>query len=355
MAEERTSRWVLAFDDGCGTCREISAVVRNASQGRLDVAPLRSPEVERWRALHFGAEPPWAPTLFRLSAASGPQEAEEPDEPTVLGAWTGPRMAAPLLRVLGPRSAWRVLHALGRLRRRAAGKADALPGAPRGRVAVSRAQFLRYTGGAAVATALVLTGRTPAFAEQEQASAHRWAARRAAEGRLPQTYTEVSAYPPAYRKAVYAQSAPQVRSSLWTDHLTAFETSRKELNSVQRAVLKSARTIAGEPSNFDRTRGSEGPAEPLRGRLLELHRNAADAFGAESAYAMLANLGPVGTPEQGAGEVHAAIPDCGCSVRDPYCVLGGCEAGNGRCRVIVDDCGTFYAFDCDGGCPGIPW
>ncbi|GFN01028.1 hypothetical protein Sfulv_58380 [Streptomyces fulvorobeus] len=302
---EQTSRWVLAFDDSCGTCREISAAVRNASQGRLGVAPLRSPEVERWRTLHFGAEAPWAPTLFRLSEVSGPQETSETVEPAVLGAWTGPRMAAPLLRVLGARSAWRVLHALGRLRRRAAGKADALPGAPRGRVAVSRAQFLRYTGGAAVASALVLTGRTPAFAEQEQTSAHRWAARRAAEGRLPRTYTEVSAYPPAYRKAVYAQSAPTVRSSLWTDHLSAFEASRKELSPAQRAVLANARAIAAEPSNFDRARGSEGPAEPLRGRLLELHRDAADAFGAEGAYAMLANLGPAGSTE---GRVTSTWP-----------------------------------------------
>ncbi|MFS0697022.1 bacteriocin fulvocin C-related protein [Streptomyces nitrosporeus] len=352
VAEERTAHWVLAFDDDCGTCREISAAVQTESRGRLRVAPLRSPEVERWRTQRFGAEPPWAPTLFRLSAASGTRG--ETDR-TVLGAWTGPRMAVPLMRALGPRPARRVLYALGRLRRRAAGKEDALPGAPGGRAAVSRARFLRYTGGAAVAAALVLTGRTPAFAEQEEASAHRWAARRAAEGKLPQTYAEVTAYPPAYRKAVHAASTPQVRARLWSDHLKAFEQARTELSPAQRAVLADARTIAGEPSNFVRAEGSTGPAQPLRGRLLELHRDAVDAYGAEQAYAMLASLGPDGAPPQGGGEVHVAIPDCGCSVRDPYCVLGRCEAGNGRCRVIVDDCGTFYAFDCDGGCPGIPW
>ncbi|MEU0126637.1 MULTISPECIES: bacteriocin fulvocin C-related protein [unclassified Streptomyces] len=349
MAIKRTTHWVLAFDDGCGTCREISAVVEEVSQGRLRVMPLRNPEVERWRTQRFGAQPPWAPTLFRLSDAPGAEERG------VLGAWTGPRMAAPLMRVLGPRSALRVLHALGGLRRRAAGKPDALPDAPRGRAAVSRAQFLRYTGGAVVAAGLVLTGKTPAFAAQEEESAHKWAARRVGEGRLPQTYGEVVRYPQAYRKAVHSASTPQVRSALWSDHLSAFEGSRKDLLPAQRSVLRDARSVAAEPSNFVRAKGSEGVAEPLKGRLEELHRDAVDAFGAAGAHAMLANLGPAGASEQASGGVHVMIPDCGCSVRDPYCVLGACEAGNGRCRVIVDDCGTFYAFDCDGGCPGIPW
>jgi len=58
------TRWVLAFDASCNTCREISAQVSSASDGKLEVLPLNHPDVQRWRQQGLGVQPPWAPTLL---------------------------------------------------------------------------------------------------------------------------------------------------------------------------------------------------------------------------------------------------------------------------------------------------
>lgn len=98
------SRWVLAFDGTCANCRKISGAVAQACDGKLTVMPLSDERVSGRRELAFGAGAPWAPTLLRVDGAS-------------VRGWTGPAMAAPLLRRLRPRSTARTLRALEELRR----------------------------------------------------------------------------------------------------------------------------------------------------------------------------------------------------------------------------------------------
>jgi len=80
---------VLAFDATCGTCRRISGAVEQACEGRLEVLPLADLDVRRWREETLGVDAEWAPTLLRVGSER-------------VRAWTGPAMAAPLVRWLGP-------------------------------------------------------------------------------------------------------------------------------------------------------------------------------------------------------------------------------------------------------------
>jgi predicted DCC family thiol-disulfide oxidoreductase YuxK len=95
-------RWVLAFDASCASCWWLSRVVARASGGTLEVRSLVDPDVLRWRE-RAGAGTAWRPTLIMVTGAN-------------IAAWTGKAMAAKVIRHLGPRSAIRVLDALGQLR-----------------------------------------------------------------------------------------------------------------------------------------------------------------------------------------------------------------------------------------------
>ncbi len=105
------TRWVLAFDASCATCRQVSAVVVQACEGRLEVLPLSRPDVRSWREQALGAEPRWVPTLLRVEGDKA-------------RAWTGVGMAMPLARRLGPAATVRVLRGLGQMRRQADGHLD---------------------------------------------------------------------------------------------------------------------------------------------------------------------------------------------------------------------------------------
>lgn len=62
------ARWVLAFDASCATCREISAAIGQACDGKLEVLPLAGVPVQQWREAAMGPDAPWAPALLRVRA-----------------------------------------------------------------------------------------------------------------------------------------------------------------------------------------------------------------------------------------------------------------------------------------------
>jgi hypothetical protein len=309
------SRWVLAFDAACGKCRAISAVVADAGAGKLEMLPLAHPDVQEWRKQRFGDDAPWVPTL--INASSGR-----------VRVWTGPAMAAPLLRRLGPRSTVRVINALGRLQR----AETATDGAT-----LDRKQFLRFGAGAVAAIGLVVAGKTPAFAASEKSDARAWV--EANRDRLPQTYDAVVARPMAYRKAIYQASSPQVRSRLWVEQLRRYRAARPDLSQSQVAVLDEALTIASDHTTFDFQRSD---FSAVLSRVDKLSESARKAFGTDEARDVLATLGP---PD------GVAQPDeefCNCAVVDSYC-WGLCHGGN--CILIpVPDCGTLLLYVCDGLC-----
>ncbi|MBF6175168.1 bacteriocin fulvocin C-related protein [Nocardia blacklockiae] len=316
-------RWILAFDASCGTCRNVSAVVGEACRDRIEVLSLADADVTRWRQRALGADPEWAPTLLRVDGA-GEQ----------VRAWTGSAIAIPLARRLGPVASVRVVHALGTLRRRADGAASELPGAPSGAAAVGRAQFLRLAGGAGVAAGLILTGTVPAFAAKEQESARSWV--HAHRDNLPRTYEQVVEYPLSYRRQIFDAHTPQVRSTLWTDHLAHFRSTHTDFTPAQREVLDRAAELLGKESTFD---GHD--RAPVRARLGDLKKAAIDAFGPDRAYAAIGILGPA-TRE-------IAANTCPCATTDGWCGDQHCYPAS-DCEFTRSGCGTAWVEPCDGRC-----
>lgn len=311
-----TDRWVLAFDASCGTCREISAAVARAAGNRLEVLPLRHPDVEDWR--RRAGDPPWAPTLLRVDGAA-------------VRAWTGARLAVPLARRLGPRTSAEVLRALGRLRREAAGHPLDRPGT------IDRAGFLRLGAGAVVAAGMVVAGRTPAFAERTCTAAQAWVD--AHRDALPAGYDALAEYPMAYRRAIYAAHPATVRSALWVEHVSRFAAERPGLTAARRAVVDRAAAIAADPALHE-------PSARPGDALSDLHDDAVAAFGEAEAYALLGTLGP----DDGSAALAARAPDCDCNTRQVWCNGFACRGGMWDCNRSEAGCGDWWAFPCNGMC-----
>lgn len=143
-----TRRLVLGFDGGCVTCSDLAERISEQVGDRLEVRSLHHPQVEYWREQALGKDAPWAPTLFEVG---GPRK---------IRAWTGPRMAVRLACALGPVSTWRVMQVLGEID----APKVAIVGSPvsgGGAAGMSRGQFLKGLGGAALAFG-VLSGTTSA-------------------------------------------------------------------------------------------------------------------------------------------------------------------------------------------------
>lgn len=309
--------WVLAFDAACARCREISAVVAQACDGKLEVLPLRHPDVQQWRTQALGTEPPWAPTLLAVHDQR-------------VRAWTGPGMAFPLIRRLGIRSTARLLRALGGLpSTRTEPSSDQLLG---------RKGFLKLGAGLAAATGLILTGRTPATAAEEPECVRARAWVKANQHRLPETYADFAAYPTAYRQAIYAELQAETRSSLWIAHLDHSRAARPHLTAQQRMVLDQATRIAGDPRTFTSNRDAGTDKQ-----LTKLADSAIAAFGRTEARAILATLGPA-KPNVGT----SGLPDCECAFFDDRFCGGHCRTGG--CEVLDSGCGALWIYSCNGLC-----
>ncbi len=144
------TRLVLGFDGGCSACSELARRIEERLPGQLEVLSLHEPEVEEWRKQALGEGVPLVPTLFEI---------REPE----VRAWTGWRLGAALGRFLGPFAAWRVMQALGEA---PDAKEPPVVGVVGG---LTRGQFLKGVGGAAVAlSVLSTTGKlvSPAGAEE---------------------------------------------------------------------------------------------------------------------------------------------------------------------------------------------
>ena len=145
-------RLVLGIDAGCTTCSDLAKRIEEKVGDKLEIRNLREPEVEGWRKRALGEDAPWAPTLLEVKGFK-------------VRGWTGPRMGINLGRFLGPIATWRVMQALGEIG--AAPKADE-PLVTRAVAGMSRGQFLKGVGGAAVAVG-VLSG-VGSFARPAQAA-----------------------------------------------------------------------------------------------------------------------------------------------------------------------------------------
>ena len=135
---------VLGFDAGCLTCSELAKRIEERVGDKIEVLSLNDPLMQHWRKEAFGDAAPWAPTLVELDGGS-------------VRAWTGVRMGVRLSRALGPLATWRVMQVLGEV------NADlelADSAAAKAMTELSRGQFLKGAGGAAVALSILVgTGK----------------------------------------------------------------------------------------------------------------------------------------------------------------------------------------------------
>ena len=161
--EASGKKLVLGFDGGCSACGELARRIERRLAGRLEIRNLRDPLVQEWREKALGEDLPLAPTLFEVRGQQ------------VVRAWTGWRLGTNLGRFLGPLDTWRVMQALGEVEGYTgpevspAGSIETFGG----RLRLTRGQFLKGVGGAAVAmSALSAAGSlaSPAEAAQSPAS-----------------------------------------------------------------------------------------------------------------------------------------------------------------------------------------
>ncbi|TMR88616.1 bacteriocin fulvocin C-related protein [Nonomuraea basaltis] len=313
---DRSDRWILAFDESCGTCHEIAHAVDDVAEGRLEVLALTEPSVLKWRSAAFGAEPPFAPTLLRVRR----------DDQEVRG-WTSRRMALPLLRHLGVRKAMGVLSALGRLR--AEVSEPLVPAARPSESGVSRTQFLRF--GAVVAGGLLIGGNVPAFAAERQVAAEAWV--NANKDRLPEAYEAFTRYQSEYRREIFRNLPARSRAELWRTHLKHYRNAHPALTADQEKALTFAEEFIADESVFDLT-GEARDTTAVRQVVV-------DAFGTSEAGVLLANLGP----DDGCGCSYT----CNCCWYDDYCWRYGCMRAG--CDYKPSGCGTFWTKECNGKCP----
>lgn len=134
-----TRRLVLGFDAGCAECAALAGRIEDRVGERLTIRDLKDPEVLAWRKESLGEDATWAPTLFEI-------------RDNTVRAWTGWRMGWILSRKFGAVNTWRIIRALGEVG--AAPRSEVSPFAE----VLTRGQFLKGVGGAALATSVLTAG-----------------------------------------------------------------------------------------------------------------------------------------------------------------------------------------------------
>ena len=219
---------------------------------------------------------------------------------------------------------------------------------------------VRMRFGALLCLGLALTfGITaPAQAASACSVAEAWAVEHAAE--LPRDYDSFVALPLSHRKAVYSRLAAEERQSLWHTQWDA-ALSREDLTDDQRAVILEAVQVM-TPDTFallERKRGWR--YQQALEQVQALQARALEAFGKKGAGELFAQIGPVRSQrvvlvdhlvQAPTSTVESATAEaCSCSQDEDFCPDGyGCGTDGDGCNVIKDDCGWFWADDCDGEC-----
>jgi hypothetical protein len=323
MTSDPSLRWLLAFDATCQTCQSIADAVAEASGGRLDVVPLRHPQVAAWREQAIDADAPSRPTLLRV-------------ENEHVRAWTSTAMVIPLVRRLGLRATTRVVAALGELKHQA--KQVSPIGQPPNADGMTRKHFLRMAGGGIVVATGIITGTgMSAFAAQRAVSARTWVEQNL--GHLPQQYDEVAALPEHYRRAVFQASTPQVQTRLLLDHLAHRRTAATKVTTRQAQLFDEVSAYLEELSH------SAAPAAARPDdRLTRLEAEVLAAFDRASAIATFGTLGPVSE-----STVATRVPQCECSVGSKFAHCQACVDWI-ACNNTYKGCGFLLQYDCTGMC-----
>jgi hypothetical protein len=211
-----------------------------------------------------------------------------------------------------------------------------------------------------VAILLAALGSTQAASAQLcNAEAHSWVAAHRSE--LPKTFEELSRLPLNVRRAVYGALEPESRSQLWQRQLELALQS-EDLTEAQRDVVLEAMQLATSDT-FAALLQRQGPRQ--RQVLLQiagLEKRAREAFGNKAAE-LFGRIGPAdmdfvvvgrrdaqaSTPGIQESSALASTPLCSCSTDSDWCDHAA-HCASGGCTLVRDECGTFWAYDCNGLC-----
>ena len=236
-------------------------------------------------------------------------------------------MAFPLVKHLGVRATLSVVNALGQL---------AGPDEERSGAVMGRKKFLRFGAGAVIAAGIVATGNMPAFARSGNSKALAWV--EANSHRLPQRYDDIVKHDMPYRRAIFAELAPDTQRSMWFDHVNNYRAAHSNLNAEQNAALDRVVALIRDcPFTEQPKEGS-----PFQRAAKEVNERVVKAFGKDQARAILTTLGP-------ADQVGTDGVLCQCSDQchdwcegSRYCKYGGCD--------FTRSCCTLWQWVCNGFC-----
>jgi len=158
---------------------------------------------------------------------------------------------------------------------------------------------------------------------------------------LPQTLSQLSAYTPAYQRAIFSELPLETRRAMWREKLMPLTQSGSGLTDEQRAFVAAFSANLEKYLTNDR---ASGLAAVKRDRLKE---RAAELFGQQLAakifYGIPSRLANLQTKSEG----------CDCNIADTSAdCLGGefCNIPTGSCPELIFACG-WTGFDvCDGFC-----
>ena len=191
-----------------------------------------------------------------------------------------------------------------------------------------------------VGVAVGLLFPTPAASANDCGAIQKWVQENAK--RLPNSYSELSRYPTAYRRAIYATYAPGLRSKMWQSHFEAYLSRHPELRPDQTELLYRAIDLA-TPEFF-----AHASSEEARAHLELLREDMVRAFGVEESFAIIAQLGPADDGDivsiyGGGGGI------CSCSTSSDWCG-GSNHCKSGGCSTAENECGTWWSYNCNGHC-----
>lgn len=152
---------------------------------------------------------------------------------------------------------------------------------------------------------------------------------------------------PYLQKAYYRTLSAAEKADLWRVHISQ-TAAGLVLNAVQKAVVNEAYSLLTE-ANF-------GNNDALRksNQFIIWQQKMFEAFSEPVAYRLFAAMNGANASTASAPDYVAALANCECASKSDWCNFGTngsnfyCKTGN--CGIVLSDCGTFWSYDCNGGC-----
>lgn len=226
--------------------------------------------------------------------------------------------------------------------------------------------LLRKTIAPAVllSTGLALIVPVSASAEQECSRLQRWVEEN--QKSISRTYDGIAKYPTPYRRAIFATLGSEEKSVLWQTHLDRYLSGHPDLTARQRSVVENALKLA-TPAFFSTSEEDVLWKDLVQEPIADLEREARQVFAPREVEKIFSRLGDfsrnagveTGSPLSKAGAASSADPEnpsdvingiqCSCSVQSDYCGTGY-DCWYATCDVVLDACGTFWTYHCNGLC-----